>query len=87
MRAAQIEVRISKLVVDGAQMQTPEQLGPALQQELARLLEGGPAESTPSTAAPSVEAQIAHAIYERIGDRMSGAQEGAPGVKANKESR
>ena len=87
MRAAQIEVRISKLVVDGAQMHAPEQLGLALQQELARLLEGGQTESTPSTEATSVEAQIAHAIYQRIGDRMGGAQEGAPGVKANKESR
>jgi 3-oxoacyl-(acyl-carrier-protein) synthase len=101
MRAARIEVSIAELVVDGAQMDAPERLGPALQEELARLIQGGhkeaelsqsqisaaSADGASSDFTPSIEAQIARAIYQRIGDRIGGAPEGAPGVKANKESR
>lgn len=101
MRAARIEVIISELVVDGAQMHAPEQLGPALQEELARLIEGGHKEAqlgqppisatsvngSASGSTVSIASQIAHAIYQRIGDGVGSAQEGAPGVRANKESR
>lgn len=98
MRAARIEVLIDRLVVDGAQLDAPEQLGWAVQQELARLLQGAGA-GAGSGASSSVEAQIARAIHERIGERsgesmseqigerIGGAQESASGVKANKETR